>query len=139
MCVFNVCLTNCVVFLKKSSTYKMIIETNNNIRTVKEESSGVKLTRFQIEGWLELIRMLSHTAYSWNNKCQKCAGMGLNGFIFRKINKKYNTKEKKKSWEPFRICLLNSTANPAQFGWKWAGLAMLLIRQLLNSSQDFFL
>ena len=27
-----------------------------------------------------------HTTYSWNIKWQKCAGMGLNGFIFKKIN-----------------------------------------------------
>ena len=45
-------------------------------------------------------------------------------------------REKSKSWEPFRSCLLNSTANPAQFGWKWAGLAVLFSRQLLNGSQD---
>ena len=32
---------------------------NNNIRTVQGESSGVKLTRFQIEGWFELIGTLS--------------------------------------------------------------------------------
>ena len=31
------------------------IETHNNICTVPSESSGVKLTRFEIEGWLELI------------------------------------------------------------------------------------
>ena len=31
------------------------IETNNNIHTVQGESSGVKLTRFQIEGWIELM------------------------------------------------------------------------------------
>jgi hypothetical protein len=31
------------------------IETYNNILTVQSESSVVKLTRFQIEGWLELI------------------------------------------------------------------------------------
>ena len=62
--------------------------------------------------------------------------MGLNGFIFKKINKNYYVKEKKKSWEPFRIFLLNSTANPAQFGWKWAGLAVLFSRQLLNGSHD---
>ena len=37
------------------------------------------------------------------------------------INNKYHIKEKK-TWEPFRICLLNSTANPAQFGWKSATL-----------------
>ena len=27
-----------------------------------------------------------HTTYSWNIKWQKCAGMGLNGFIFKKVN-----------------------------------------------------
>ena len=31
------------------------IETHNNIRTLLSESSGGKLTRFKIEGWLELI------------------------------------------------------------------------------------
>ena len=67
-----------------------------------------------------------HTTYSWNIKWQKCAGMGLNGFIFKEINE--NIKTKKNSWEPFRSCLLNSTANPAQFGWKWAGLAVLFSR-----------
>ena len=35
------------------------IETYNNIHTVQSESSGVKLTRFQREGWLELIGMPS--------------------------------------------------------------------------------
>ena len=28
-------------------------------------------------------------------------------------------------WEPFRSCFLNSTANPTQFWWKWAGWAVL--------------
>ena len=31
------------------------IETHNNIRTVQSESYSVKLTRFEIEGWMELI------------------------------------------------------------------------------------
>jgi hypothetical protein len=34
--------------------------------------------------------------------------------------------------------VLNSTANSAQFGWKWAGLAVLFSRQLLNGSHDHF-
>ena len=55
----------------------------------------------------------------------------------KKINENENIKEKFKSWEPFRSCLLNS--NPAQFWWKWAGLAVLFSRQILNGSQDFFL
>ena len=46
--------------------------------------------------------------------------------------------KRKKSWEAFRICLLNITANTAQFWRKWAGLAVLFSRQLLNGSQDFF-
>ena len=37
-------------------------------------------------GWLNL--KVIHTTYSWNNKWQKCAGMGLNGFIFKRINEK---------------------------------------------------
>ena len=41
--------------------------------------------------------------YRQNNNHENCAGMGLNGFIPKKLNKK---------------CLLNSTANPAQLvGW----------------------
>ena len=37
-----------------------------------------------------------HTTYSWNIKWQKCAPMGLNGFIFKKINKNKNIKMIKK-------------------------------------------
>ena len=48
-------------------------------------------------------------------------------------------REKLKSWEPFRSCLLNSTANPAYFHQNWAGLAVLFSRQILNGSQDLFL
>ena len=69
-----------------------------------------------------------HTTYSWNIKWQKCAGISLNDFILKKINENENIKAKKKSWEPFGSCLLNSTANPAQFRWKWAGLAVLFSR-----------
>ena len=48
-------------------------------------------------------------------------------------------KEKKKSWEPFRIYLLNSTANPAQFRGKLVGLAVLFSSLILNDgSHDFF-
>ena len=51
----------------------------------------------------------THPTYSKNIKCQNCAGMVLNGFIFKRIDQ--NVKEKKNSCEPFRICLQNSTAN----------------------------
>ena len=39
-----------------------------------------------------------------------------NGFIPKK--------KVKISWKPFRICLLNITANPTQFDSKWAQLVM---------------
>ena len=52
------------------------------------------------------------TKKTTNIKCQKCEGMGLNGFIFQKIIE--------------------------EFHQNWAGLAVLS-RQLLNGSQDFFL
>ena len=45
--------------------------------------------------------------------------MTLNGFTFKKIINKIKKLKRKKSWEPFKICLLNSAANPAQFCWKW--------------------
>ena len=48
-----------------------------------------------------------------------------NGFIFKKINKNQNVKEKKRSWGPFRIYQLTSTANPALFEEIRAGLAVL--------------
>ena len=37
--------------------------------------------------------------------------------VSRQLNKNENIyiNEKSKSWEPLRICLLNSTANPANF------------------------
>jgi len=45
---------------------------------------------------------------------------------------------KRKNPAKFRSCLLNSTANPANFHPNWAGLAVLFSRQILNGSQDFF-
>ena len=49
------------------------------------------------------------------------------------MKKNKSVKEKKNTWEPFKICLLNSTANPTQFGWKLAGLTVLFSRQILRS------
>ena len=39
---------------------------------------------------------------------------------------------------PFGSYLLNSTADSAQFEWKWAGLAVLFSRYLPNGTHDFF-
>ena len=59
------------------------------------------------------------------------------GFLMKSLQK-IMLKVWKKSWEPFGSCLLNSTANPAKLGWKWAGLAVLFSRYLPNGSHDFF-
>ena len=81
--------------------------------------------------------VLAHTTYSRNNMGQKCEGnCGL--WVLNEIIKKYILKIWKKSWEPFGSYLLNSTANTAQFEWKWAGLAVLFSRQLQNGSLDYF-
>ena len=34
------------------------IETHKNIRTVHSESSSIKLTRFEMEGWLEHLELI---------------------------------------------------------------------------------
>ena len=58
---------------------------------------------------------------------KKCGGnCGL--WILNEIIRKKYPEIMKKLWEPFESYLLNSTANPAQFDWKWAGLAVLFSR-----------
>ena len=84
-----------------------------------------------------LLQLLSHTTYSWNIKWKKCAGISVL-WVLNEIFQKNILKIWKKSWEPFRSYLLNSTANPAHFYPNWAGLVVLFSRQLLNGSHDFF-
>ena len=37
-----------------------------------------------------LLYIATHSTYNWNIKWQKSEGLGLNGFIFNKINENYN-------------------------------------------------
>ena len=46
----------------------------------------------------QFVAVCTHTTYIWNIKWQECVGMGLNSFIFKKINKNWSIKTKKKSW-----------------------------------------
>ena len=85
-----------------------------------------------------LLQLLSHTTYSWNIKWKKCAGISVL-WVLNEIFQKNILKIWKKSWEPFRSYLLNSTANPANFHPNWTGLAVLISRQLPNNSQGFLL
>ena len=68
---------------------------------------------------------------------QKCEGdCGL--WVLHEILKKTILKIWKKSWVPFGSYLLDSTADSAQFEWKWAGLAVLFSRYLPNGTHNFF-
>ena len=65
---------------------------------------------------------MNHTTYTRNNMSQKCEGICglwvLNEIILKNLLKIWNN-----LWGSFGSYLLNSTANLAQFRWKWAGLA----------------
>ena len=76
-----------------------------------------------------LKKIRSHIAYSY-----------IPSEISRKNAqaKGYFLKAKKKCWEPFRIFLLKSTANPAHIHPNLAGLAVLFSRQFPNGSQRLF-
>ena len=90
---------------------------------------------------MKLTERIRHTTYSWNIKWQKCALIGLNGFVFKKINKIKLLKLKN-----YPGSLLNSTANPAQFGWKLekhtlyqiVGLLLILTSDLRRTLAPLF-
>ena len=90
-----------------------IIQKNKAQLLLKVLRSEMMATIFGVFGPFQIR---THTTYSLNIKWQKCAGIsGL--WVFNEIcQKMYPEKKKKKSWEPFGSCLLNSTANPAQIG-----------------------
>jgi hypothetical protein len=88
--------------------------------------------------WLSIFETL-HTTYKWNIEWQKCVGIS-SLWVLNEIIQKNILKMWKKLWKPFGSKLLNNTSpkNPAQFGWKWAGLAVLFSRQFLNVFRFFF-
>ena len=60
---------------------------NNNKKTekIKKKKYTNKTEKsFSFLGYMWWLT--NHSAYSWNIKCQKCTGISLNGFIFKKIN-----------------------------------------------------
>ena len=83
-----------------------------------------------------LVKIISlHSSYKQNNNPEKCAGMGLNGFISKKLNKDYYVNEKKNPG-PHQI------AQPIQpnLGENWLNWLCYLVfsRQILNGFQNFF-
>jgi hypothetical protein len=67
--------------------------------------------------------------------CQKCEGMGLNGFISKEFKTNYAENMKKIVGAVWDLPANNRRANLAQFGWKWAELAVLFSRQLFGSKK----
>ena len=60
------------------------------------------------------LHFKANSSYRQNNNHEKCAGMGLNGFLSKKLDKNHYIKEKKNL------------------------LAVLFSKQIINGSQDFF-
>ena len=87
---------------------------------------------FSIYNW-----QAEHTAYRWNIKWPKFAGIFCL-WVLDEIIKKDILKIWKKSWEPFWSYLLSSTTNPAHFHPNWAGMAEPFSRQVRNGFQIFF-
>ena len=85
-----------------------------------------------------VMKVLELSSMIWPNSCYSAMEGKLNFFkswyfhvvVFYKVLLKIW----KRSWEPFRSCLLNSTANPVHFHQNWAELAVLFSRQILNGS-----
>ena len=99
----------------------------------------VKKIRFEDSGFVvwchDLVRYTpSISEIIWVRNVRAIVVCGF----FMKSLKKHILKIWKKSWVLFGSYLLDSTADSAQFEWKWAGLAVLFSRYLPNGTHDFF-
>ena len=84
-----------------------------------------------------------HSGYTLNDKCQKCTGMSLNDFILKTMNKDQHVLLPQGGKQWFLIFTIFEETNlflesaqqrwlkiacpDAQFGWKLAGLAALVL------------
>ena len=128
---------------ESQSCFKQQKKNYHHHKLWKVEKSFLNLMSLRKKNWCESLqpRWISeywadHNMYSFTNsrffisqnkRSSHCLEMNYyvnflrhsmdNGFIFKKINrnKDYNIKERKRSWGPFRIYQLASTANQAQF------------------------
>ena len=80
---------------------------------------------------------LHFTLFLWDINEQKNCQNFQCGFSYLDSFSKALTERILDSNDRFRICLLSSTANPAHFHQTWAGLAVLVSRQILNRSLEF--
>ena len=75
--------------------------------------------------------------YSYNNMCQKCEAIGLNGFICKEQKNIYAENMKKNVGAVWQLPA-KQHSQYGHFHTNWAELAVLFSRQLPNGSHDFF-
>ena len=69
------------------SLAKIFMKSASNVKEVRSTYLLQNIYKLQRNSCWKWDALHSHSAYSLNIKCQKCAGIGLNGFIIKKINK----------------------------------------------------
>ena len=81
---------------------------------------------------LRLVTWVTSPRYIWNIMCQKKEGNSVGPLS---NNLKNYAEYMKKNLNLFGSCLQNSTANPAHFHLKWAGLTVKHLSQLFSYFQ----
>ena len=88
--------------------------------------------------WIFLWRLCSLHSHSvpvrhkWAKKLSELCGFSFLDCLTNALKRRILN-----SNDRFRICLLNSTGNSGQVWWKWAGLAVLFIKQIQNRLLEF--
>ena len=120
-------LLNCNVS-KKYKDYPNLKET------IRE--SNISISQGHLVCLCEQINVasISYTLFLWDINEQKNCQSFQCGFSYLDSLSNALTTSILYSNDWFRICLLNSTANPAHFHQTWAELAALFSRQILNRS-----
>ena len=113
-------------FCKELLRYKWTSDQLNTFGRISTEIVGDKKFRLSLMG-SQLDFLWPITPSIAEILCVKnVEAIVVCAFLMNWLKK--NPENMKKPWEPFGSYLLNSTANPAQFEWKWPGLAVLFSR-----------
>ena len=96
---------------------------------ISQPGPKVWMTFFLASQWYELNEW-RFTLHTDELLCDKNAGVWVS------MTPYLNKNGGKRSWGPFRMCLLNSEANSAQSRCKLAGLSVLFTRHILNDPHE---
>ena len=72
------------VFNMIATDFCNILEYRIFLDAIQNQYIGIGFSFF-VKAWPGRSTYVVHSAYRYNIKCQKCAGMGLNGFHVKKI------------------------------------------------------